>query len=192
MQGLKHERWAKSRLFLLSVWYLFMNIEERVPELVEGELKLLGLEIVRVRLLSAKEKVLEILIARIDGAPLSIQECTVASHHMSAVFDVEDLISDHYRLEVSSAGVERPLVKLADFEKFSGNVIDLSLYKKVEDRKRYRGILLGVHGSDILLQVDGKDINFAFEDIKTANIALTDELFRKILNNKPSVEEGNN
>jgi ribosome maturation factor RimP len=169
-----------------------MNIEEKIPELLDGDLKLLGLEIVRIRLLTGKVKTLEILIARIDGAPLSIEECTIASHQMSAIFDVEDLISDHYRLEVSSAGVERPLVKLVDFEKFAGNVIDLHLYKKVAEKKRYRGELLGVNGSDVLLKADGKDLSFAFSDIKSANIALTDELFRKILNNKPSAEEGNN
>ena len=161
-----------------------MNIEERVCELVDADLKLLGLEIVRVRLITAKAKTLEILLARIDDTPLSIEECKVASQHMSTVFDVEDLIKDHYRLEVASAGVERPLVKLKDFEKFAGNVIDLILYQPIDNRKKYRGKLLGIKESNILMNVDSRDYSLEFSDVKSANIVLTDELFRKILNNK--------
>jgi ribosome maturation factor RimP len=161
-----------------------MSIEEKVPELVESDLKLLGLEIVRVRLMSGKTKTLEILLARIDGAPMSIEECRVASQHMSTVFDVEDIIKDQYRLEVSSAGLERPLVKLSDFEKFAGNVIDLSLFQQMDGRKKYRGTLRGIKDSNVLMNVGGKELSFEFGDIKSSNIVLTDELFRRILNNK--------
>ena len=161
-----------------------MSIEEKVPELVEADLKLLGLEIVRVRLMNGKTKTLEILLARIDGAPMSIEECRVASQHMSTVFDVEDIIKDQYRLEVSSAGLERPLVKLSDFEKFAGNVVDLSLFQQMDGRKKYRGTLRGIKDSNVLMNVDGKELSFEFGDIKSSNIVLTDELFRRILNNK--------
>ena len=115
---------------------------------------------------------------------MSIEECRVASQHMSTVFDVEDIIKDHYRLEVSSAGLERPLVKLSDFEKFAGNVVDLSLFQQMDGRKKYRGTLRGIKDSNVLMNVDGKELSFEFGDIKSSNIVLTDELFRRILNNK--------
>lgn len=166
-----------------------MNVEEKVVELVEKDLANMGLEIVRVRLLQAQGKILEILLARIDGEPVSIAECQTASQHMSVVFDVEDLISNAYKLEVSSAGVERPLVKIKDFEKFAGKVIDIRFFERVEERKSYRAELKGIREDEVLFVVDDKEMSVPFENIKSANIALTDELFREILNKKKNGEE---
>ena len=159
-------------------------LEEKIFQLIESDLTSLGLEAVRIRVISTKTKILEILIAKLDETPLSIEECAVASRQISALLDVEDLVSGHYRLEVSSAGVERPLVQLKDFERFAGNFIEVNLYQQLDGKKKYKATLRGREGNNILLDSSGVALSIKYENIKSANIVLTEELFRKILNNK--------
>jgi ribosome maturation factor RimP len=163
-------------------------LEQQIYDALIDTLKDLGFDIVRLRILDggsdvSRNKVLEVLIERLDGVHISVKDCRSASHHISAILDVEDMITSNYNLEVSSAGVERPLVKLADFMKYKDYVILIKLQKAVNDSKKYQGTLLGVEGDDILLEVpkDKAVIKLDFANIKEAKLVLTEELFRKII-----------
>lgn len=164
-----------------------MTLEQKVHEILEPALHDLGYGIVRLRLLSrntsaSSMKILEILIERLDGVHVSISDCKKASNHASAILDVEDVIDGRYNLEVSSAGVERPLVKLEDFKRFQGYVIEIKLHNAVKDSKKHQGTLDTVNGETInIKKKDGEIIDFIFENIKDAKLVLTDELFRKIV-----------
>lgn len=164
-----------------------MSLEQQIHEILEAPLHSLGYAIVRLRLFSRNSpassmRILEILIERLDGVHVSITDCKKASDHASAILDVEDIIDGRYNLEVSSAGVERPLVKLKDFERFNGYVVEIKLHNAVKEAKKHQGTLLGLEGETIKLQKkDGEVVDFAFENIKDAKLVLTDELFRKIV-----------
>ena len=92
-------------------------MEQRVTNLIESTVTTLGFDIVKVIIHGTSTKVVEILIERIDGEKVQVNDCQIVSRNISAVLDVEDIIPGKYFLEVSSAGVERPLVKITDFEK---------------------------------------------------------------------------
>lgn len=163
-------------------------LEQQIYDVLIGTLKDLGFDIVRLRILDggsdvSRNKVLEVLIERLDGVHISVKDCKTASNNISAILDVEDIISSHYNLEVSSAGVERPLVKLADFIKYKDYVVQVRLHKAVNDSKKFQGTLLGLDGEDILLELPKEKnvIKIDFANIKEAKLVLTEELFRKII-----------
>lgn len=163
-----------------------MALEQKLYELLLEPVKALGFHIVRIRYLSKGGKdalyTLEILIERLDRSNISVADCRSASYHISALLDVENVINSAYNLEVSSPGVERPLVRLEDFERFLNYVIRTKLHEVVEGKKKWQGSINAVEGQDIILLTEDKSflrINFA--NIKEASLVLTEELFRKIL-----------
>lgn len=163
-----------------------MSTEQKILEIIEAPLTGMGYNIVRLRLLAsggiAPKKILEILIERLDEVHTSIGDCKQASYHISALLDVEDVIEGRYNLEVSSAGVERPLVKLEDFVKYSGYVIEVKLHNAVEACKKYQGHLIEVLENKIILKTStNPNLQLEFANIKDAKLVLTDELFKKIV-----------
>ncbi len=163
------------------------DLEKKIIDIIEDPLREMGFNIVRLRLLNrananSSTKILEILIERLDEERISIGDCAIASRHMSALLDVEDVIEGKYNLEVAGAGVERPLVKLHDFEKFKDYVIGIKLLKAVKESKKHQGKLEGVEGDKVMLRIgDGSVLAIEFENIKDAKLILTDELFRKLV-----------
>ena len=114
-----------------------------------------------------------------------------SSQNISAVLDVEDVISDKYYLHVASCGVERPLVKFEDYQRFLNHDIKVKLKEPVEGRSKYKGVIHKAEENivEIILE-DKKIISISFDNIKGANLVLTDEMFRKLLNK--SDEENSN
>jgi ribosome maturation factor RimP len=159
------------------------DIEEKVKALIEDTLSSLGLNIVQIKFTGTQAKILQILIERKDDEKINVSDCRSASYHISAILDVEDIIRDKYHLEVSSPGIERPLVVKADFDRFAGNVIVLRLKQAMNGRKSFKGKLLGMKGDKIeLLDQETREIvELNFDDMKSSNIVLTDELYKEIL-----------
>jgi ribosome maturation factor RimP len=164
-----------------------MSLESQIYNILEAPLESIGYSIVRLRLLNRNSgslnlRILEILIERLDEVHVSISDCKKASNHSSAILDVEDIIDSRYNLEVSSAGVERPLVKLRDFQKYVHYVIEMKLHNAVNESKKFQGTLTTVSEDVITLKKNNGDlISTAFSNIKDAKLVLTDELFRKIV-----------
>ncbi len=157
-------------------------IEQKVAAIIESTLNTLGFDLVRVRMSGATFKVLEVLVDRLDGQKISVADCRSASRNISALLDVEDVIKDKYYLEVASPGVERPLMKVSDYTKFLGYVIKVRLKEKIHGAGHYQGKIEKVDGQQIYLHVAGNEIIIDFDLIKSANLVLTDEIFKQLLN----------
>lgn len=115
---------------------------------------------------------------RADGAPMTVDDCADISHAVSALMDVEDPIAGPYTLEVSSPGIDRPLTRLKDFERFAGFEAKLESRLAVDGRKRFKGLLRGVEAGEILLDTEQGPARVPFDNVLRAKLVLTDELIR--------------
>ena len=162
-------------------------IEQKVANIIKDTVKTLGFDLVKVSLQGAQSNILEILIDRLDNSNVSIAECKLVSKNISALLDVEDVISDKYYLHVASCGVERPLVKFEDYERFLNRDVKVKLKEPVEGRAKYRGVISKAEDDNIeIITEDKKIISMAYDNIKGANLVLTEEMFRSLLNKSES------
>jgi ribosome maturation factor RimP len=158
----------------------------RVAALATPVLTGLGYRLVRVRVSGTSGCTVQIMAERADGTML-IEDCEAASRALSPVFDVEDPIDSEYRLEVSSPGIDRPLVRRSDFERHAGHEIKVEMAVAREGRKRFRGVLLGVEGEAARLRrkdaAEGEetDVLLPIADMAEARLVLTDALIRESL-----------
>ncbi len=153
-----------------------MEQTHRVEELIAPSLEALGFELVRVHYGGPGRPTLQIMIERSDRAPLTVAECALASKTISALLDVEDPIGGAYNLEVSSPGLDRPLTRLGDFERFAGFEVKIEVTAPVEGRKRFRGQVLGVENGNVRISRGDGFAIVPFETIKKAKLILTDDL----------------
>ena len=116
-----------------------MGQEDRVREVITPALDSMGCELVRVQLSGDKRKTLQIMAERADGANMTVDDCAAISKEISALLDVDDPIRDAYSLEVSSPGIDRPLVRLKDFENYAGFDARVDMNFLVEGRKKFKG-----------------------------------------------------
>jgi ribosome maturation factor RimP len=117
---------------------------DAIERLIEPSVEALGYRVVRVVLNGNRGVTLQVMAERLDDAPMSVDDCALISHSVSALLDVADPIAGAYQLEVSSPGIERPLVKPADFDRFIGREARIELHEPVRGRRRFRGRLMGV------------------------------------------------
>lgn len=159
-------------------------MEEKIAQLIEDTIHGLGYELVKITVHGTREKVVEVMIERQDEQKIQLSDCQLVSRNISAIMDVEDIVDGKYFLEVSSAGVERPLVKPNDYIKFSGRDAKVRLKSQVQDRLNIRGKILGVGDNKVMLKVGDEQIEIEFENIKSGKLVLTDELFKQLLKKK--------
>ncbi|MDE2488612.1 MAG: ribosome maturation factor RimP [Alphaproteobacteria bacterium] len=155
--------------------------DARLLELLDPVAEAAGYGIVRLRLMGGSERRrLQIMAERPDGEML-IEDCAKLSRTLSEVLDAADPISGEYTLEVSSPGVDRPLTRKQDFETYEGYEARLELDRLAEGRKRFKGVLAGVEGDNIAIDLEGEEettlIPFAW--IQEAKLVLTDELMKR-------------
>lgn len=156
---------------------------QRIERLIEPALVAMGYELVRVAMQGGESRpTLQIMAERKDGVAMSVDDCADISRTISALLDVEDPIASAYTLEVSSPGIDRPLVKRADFERFAGFEARIETVQPVAGRKRFRGRLMGVAGEEVRLREPDKAAGAEDETlvplaaIARAKLVLTDEL----------------
>ncbi len=136
----------------------------------------MGYDLVRVRLTGGAGQTLQIMAERRDGAEMTVEDCALISRDVSAILDVEDPLSGSYTLEVSSPGIDRPLVRIEDFERFAGFEARVETRDAVDGRRRFRGRLAGVEDGSVLIEVDGNRHAVPHDGISRAQLVLTDEL----------------
>ncbi|MCE3232155.1 MAG: ribosome maturation factor RimP [Rickettsiaceae bacterium] len=161
-----------------------LTLEGRINEVISPSLEQLGYEVVRVRMIGEVRKVLQIMIDRADGANINVDDCQKASNQISAVLDVEEPILEKYTLEVSSPGIDRPLTRLKDFEKFKGLEAKMELSEKINEKRKLKGVLAGTEGDVVLMDLNvvsieqpvSERIKVKFENIKSASLVLNDQL----------------
>jgi len=155
-----------------------MDATGRIEQIIAPSVEALGYEIVRVLLLGGQRPTLQIMAERIDGAAMTVEDCADISRSVSALLDVEDPIAGAYTLEVSSPGLDRPLTRLKDFERFAGFTAKLETRLAIDGRKRFKGMLKGVEGEDIILDAESGPARVAFDNVLRAKLVITDELLR--------------
>lgn len=130
----------------------------------------MGYELVGVEYLSGGEggSLLRVYIDQENG--INLDDCTAVSRQLSAVLDVEDPVKEHYTLEVSSPGLDRPLFSEEHFQKYAGNRVRLKMALKIEGRRRFEGILKGMQDQDIVLEVDGEQFLLPLDQVETARL----------------------
>ena len=153
-----------------------MEVIRRIEELLTPSLEALGYEVVRVQFNGEQRQTLQIMIERVDGKGVTVDDCADVSRSISALLDVEDPISKNYTLEVSSPGIDRPLTRMKDFARYAGFEVRIELKKSIDGRKKFKGPLLGLDGTNIMMAVDGRETILPFDFIHSAKLILTDEL----------------
>ncbi len=149
-------------------------LEKIIEPVVEG----LGYEPIRILLSGNVRQTLQVMIDVKDGSRnIDVEDCATVSRALSKVLDEKDPIKNEYSLEVSSPGIDRPLTKPHHFERFKGNEAKIETIEPVENRKRFKGEILGVDSkNNIRISMDEKEYKIAFNNIAKAKLVLTDEL----------------
>lgn len=154
-----------------------MALYETLNALVEPICNEMGYELVRLQLQGGNtRKVLQIMAERKDRKAMTVEDCADLSRAISPVLDEKDPIEDNYTLEVSSPGIDRPLVKLADFDRFKGFEAKVEALSLINGRKRFSGRLQGIDGNDVILLFEGDNVRIPFNQVAKAKLVLTDEL----------------
>ena len=169
------------------------GLAARIAAVAEPVVEGLGYRLVRVRVSGADGCTVQVMTERPDGT-LTIEDCEEISRTLSPVMDVADPVPQAYRLEVSSPGLDRPLVRRSDFERSTGHLAKIEMSVPTEGRKRFRGILIGVEGGAVRLQRDDAkaddkvEVLLPIEDMAEAKLVLTDELIAEALRKDKEAE----
>ncbi len=147
-----------------------------VERLITPAVEAMGYDIVRVLLSGGDRLRLQIMAERRADGGMNVDDCAEVSRAVAAILDVEDPIDSAYTLEVSSPGLDRPLTRLADFERFAGFEARVEMQLPVDGRRRFRGRLRGFEGENILLACEEGDVALPFADMLKAKLVLTDDL----------------
>jgi ribosome maturation factor RimP len=157
------------------------GVAARVSAVAGPVLQGMGYRLVRIKISGEAGCTVQIMAERPDGS-MQIEDCEAISRALSPVLDVADPIERAYRLEISSPGIDRPLVRRSDFERFTGHLVKIDMAVAHQGRKRFRGQLTGVEGDAVRLHRDDTragedaDVLLVMEDISDARLVLTDEL----------------
>jgi ribosome maturation factor RimP len=153
------------------------GLEARLARAVEPTLTGMGYELVRVQVSGTRTPTVQIMADRADGAMIGVEDCEAISHAVGAVLDVEDPFSGEWNLEVSSAGIDRPLTRTKDWLRFAGHVATVELLVPQDGRRRWKGRILAADENEVRLRLDeGGEAVIPCDTIRRAKLVLTDEL----------------
>lgn len=153
------------------------GLEADIATRISPSLESMGYEVVRVAVLGKETPTIQIMADRADGSLITIEDCEQISHAVGAILDVEDPLPNAWTLEVSSAGIDRPLVRVKDWNRFTGHEAKIELAMPVNGRKRFAGIVLGADSDVARLRLEnGEEMAFPFSEIRKARLVLTDAL----------------
>ena len=147
-----------------------------IEEMIRPTLAALGHELVRVMVSGSQRPTLQVMIERVDRRPVSVDDCAEVSHAVSALLDVEEPVVGTYVLEVSSPGIDRPLTRPQDFERFSGYEVKVEMRGLVDGRRRFTGQLAGIEDGTILVDTETGRVRLMFADVAKARLVLNDAL----------------
>lgn len=162
-------------------------IDRRLAGIVGPAIEGLGFELVRIRLMGGKQRILQIMADRPEGG-IEVDDCAKISTAVSAILDVEDPIEDNYTLEVSSPGIDRPLTRLKDFEIWKGWEARIETTELIDGRRRFKGALAGVEDDEVLILLEeaGEEVTIGlkFDWLSDAKLILTEDLIAEMLRQK--------
>ena len=153
------------------------GLEARIATAILPSLGQMGYHLVRVQVSGKERPVVQIMADRADEAAFRVEDCEAISHAVGAVLDVEDPIRGEWTLEVSSAGIDRPLTRARDWNRYAGHIATVELMVPLDGRKRFRGVVLGCDADEARIKLDdGTDLTLPRGNIRRAKLVLTDEL----------------
>jgi len=153
-----------------------LGLEARIAAIIEPTIAGLGYELVRVSVLGRERPTVQVMADRADGQLIGIGDCETISRSVSAVMDVNDPIPGRWTLEVSSAGIDRPLLRLKDWQRFVGHLARVELVAPVEGRRRMSAVILAADATTVRMRDAVGEFEFPMADIRRAKLVLTDEL----------------
>lgn len=159
-----------------------MELSKRIEAIIEEPLNARGYSVVRIQFVGSHRKVLQIMIERLDGASIGVEDCSTVSRLVSVLLDVQDTIKDSYILEVSSPGLERPLVKPGDYQRFCSQNVVVTTCQPINGRRRFQGRLTSVGESEITLDLasvskeESSVITIGLENIRAAHLFVDFEI----------------
>jgi ribosome maturation factor RimP len=154
-----------------------IGLEARIAELIAPAVAELGYELVRVAVLGRDRPTVQIMADRADGTLIGVADCEAISRAVSAVLDVDDPIPGAWELEVSSAGIDRPLTRAKDWNRFAGHQAKAELNIPIDGRKRFAGIVLGAEDGQARMRLDdGTEVSLPLTEMRRARLVLTDAL----------------
>ncbi|TNE67125.1 MAG: ribosome maturation factor RimP [Alphaproteobacteria bacterium] len=151
----------------------------QIAAIIEKTVEALGFELVRVTYGGGRKPTLQIMAQRPDGT-MSVDDCATLSREVSLILDVEDPLPGEYLLEVSSPGIDRPLTRPKDFERWLGFEAKIELGMQIDGRRRFRGRLVSYEGDKLTLDTDEGSVTVDYDDIAKAKLILTDELLEAV------------
>ena len=173
------------------------GVSARVATIAEPVIEQLGYRLVRVKVSAADGCTVQIMVERSDGT-MVVEDCETVSRALSPVLDMADPIDKAYRLEVSSPGIDRPLVRKSDFDRYAGHLVKIETEIPIDGRKRFRGLLIGTEGEAARIRQDDKkddteaggaaEILLPIEEMSEAKLVLTDELVTEALRRGKTAE----
>jgi ribosome maturation factor RimP len=155
----------------------YASLELRLTAIVTPTLEGMGYELVRVTVMGRDRLTVQVMADRVDGSQITVAECETISHALSAVLDVEDPIAGAWSLEVSSAGIDRPLTRIKDWNRFAGHLVRAEAVAPIAGRRRFAGVALGADATGARLRLDdGSEVVLPLGAIRRAKLVLTDAL----------------
>ena len=137
----------------------------------------LGLEIVRVRIMGGRRPLLQIMIEKAGGAPTDVEDCASFSRQLSPILEAEDPISEAYRLEVSTPGIDRPLTRKGDFGRYVGHLAKIELTMPLDGRRRFQGVIQREDENGVAIELDDEsELVAQVHEMSKASLVLTDDL----------------
>lgn len=153
------------------------GLEARIAEIITPALEGLGYELVRVAITGRDRPTVQIMADRADGAAMAVEDCEAISRELSAVIDVADPMPGEWTLEVSSPGIDRPLTRIKDWNRFAGHLARAELDPPLDGRKRFSGLVLGADAEFARLRLeDGSEVALPLAHLRRARLVLTDAL----------------
>lgn len=167
-----------------------MQNKHHLQDLLEPIISDLGYETVRIMTIGQANPTLQIMIDKLDGSDIVVEDCAKVSRKISEVLDEKDPIKDRYNLEVSSPGLDRPLTKPEHFQRFAGYEAKVETDELIENRKRFKGKIVALDAQNqIHIDMDGQEYVVPFEAVSKAKIVITDELLQKYVDEHPECGE---
>jgi ribosome maturation factor RimP len=171
---------------------LTVTAAARLEPIFEPVIENAGFKLVRLRMMGGAQQTLQVMAERPDGS-MDVAGCTALSHALLDFIEANDPIEGAYEIEVSSPGIDRPLTRPQDFSRWSGHEARIELDGLYEGRKRWRGLVLGLDGADVVIRASdsgsgGNDVRFPFRSVVNAKLVLTDKLINEDLKARKAVQ----
>ena len=153
-----------------------MELVHRIEEMISPTVEAMGFRLVKVDYTGGRKPRLQIMAEEADTGRMNVEDCATISRAVSAILDVEDPLAGTYALEVSSPGIDRPLTRPGDFEKFVGFDAKIETSRAIDGRKRFKGRLAQASEGNVRIETKDQVFDLAFQDIDKAKLLLSDDL----------------